>query len=85
MAAILQGTDLEKLHELCSKNYKDQAVWFLNAFWHDFAQKEAENIWAWVDLCHSLDDQKKDGSALDELKAHRFLEKIGDTHTVLQV
>jgi hypothetical protein len=85
MAANLKGSDSDKLHELCNKTYKDQAVWFLNAFWHDFAQKEAENVWKWVELCVDLDDQKKAGTALDELKAHRFLEKIGDTHTVLQL
>lgn len=27
------SNDLEKLHALCDKTYKDQAVWFLNAFW----------------------------------------------------
>ena len=85
MAAILQGTDLDKLHELCNKPFKDQAVWFLNAFWSDFGEKEAETIWSQVDLCVSLDDQKAQGNDLDEMKAHRFLEKIGDTHTVLQV
>jgi DNA repair exonuclease SbcCD ATPase subunit len=85
MAAILQGSDLEKLHELCGKNYKDQAIWFLNAFWNSFGQKEAEKVWDYVELCQELDDARKAGSALDELKAHRFLEKLHDTHTVLQL
>ena len=39
MASYLEGsTDLEKLHELCKKTHKEQAVWFLNAFWEDFMQ-----------------------------------------------
>jgi len=82
----LQGSDLDKLHGLCTKTYKDQAVWFLNAFWNEFAEKEAGNVWEFVSLCATLDDQKKDaGSELDELKFHRFLEKLNDTHTVLQL
>jgi hypothetical protein len=85
MAAILKGNDLDKLHELCAKSFKEQAVWFLNAFWSDFGQKEAETIWDQVALCVSLDEKHEAGSDLDEMKAHRFLEKIGDTHTVLQL
>lgn len=27
------SNDLEKLHALCDKTYKEQAIWFLNAFW----------------------------------------------------
>jgi len=34
----------QKFDALTKKNYKDQAIWFLNGFW-DFHQGEAENIW----------------------------------------
>ena len=38
-ATKLNGaTDLEKLRDLCSKTHKEQAVWFLNAFWEDFME-----------------------------------------------
>ena len=83
--ACLQGTDLEKLKELCEKSFKDQAVWCLNGFWHDFGEKEAENIWNFVQLCVELNDRDASGCKLDEMKAHRFLEKLKDTHTVLEV
>ena len=34
MSSLLPGAnDLERLHALCGKTYKEQAVWFLNAFW----------------------------------------------------
>ena len=85
MAAILHGNDLEKLKELCEKSFKDQAVWLLNGFWHDFGEKEAENIWNQVQLCIELNDKDASGCKLDEMKAHRFLEKLKDTHTVLEV
>jgi multidrug resistance efflux pump len=75
----------DKLHELCAKPYKEQAVWFLNAFWNEFAGKEAEAVWDYVVQCAALDDKKESGNELDEMKAHRFLEKLGDTHTVLQL
>ena len=50
MAAFLEGaTDLEKLHDLCKRTHKEQAVWFLNAFWDDFAK-----VW----FCFYLNHQK---------------------------
>lgn len=34
MATVLNGSsDKEKLDDLTSRTHKDQAVWFLNAFW----------------------------------------------------
>tara|TARA_R110002050_G_scaffold289417_1_gene442061 strand:+ start:191 stop:466 length:276 start_codon:yes stop_codon:yes gene_type:complete len=82
MANILQGSDLEKLHELCEKPYAQQAAWFLNAFWNEYGEKEAENVWKWVELCHDLDDKKKEGNALGTfvtsslLKVFLFLKKL---------
>jgi hypothetical protein len=80
----LEGAnDLEKLGHLCSLTYKQQAVWFLNAFW-DTYQAEAAKLWKHVQLCADLDAQRHaEGTALDELNAHRFLEQIGETLTVV--
>ncbi|KAL6065555.1 Merozoite surface protein 3a [Balamuthia mandrillaris] len=76
------SADYDKLSEVCSKNYKEQAIWFLNAFWDEFSG-EAEKIWGFVHTMAELDHQKKaEGSALDELQAHRFLEKYNETLTV---
>jgi len=76
------ATDTEKLAHLCSLTYKQQAVWFLNAFWDQY-EGEAEKLWKNVQLFSELDQQKHaEGSGLDELGAHRFLEQIGETHTV---
>ncbi|KAL6070573.1 Merozoite surface protein 3a [Balamuthia mandrillaris] len=84
MAHTLNGSnDLEKLEDLSSKTYKEQAVWFLNAFWEDFAKDEAERLWKFKHQCDELDHAKKaQGCALDELQAHRFLEKFNETMTV---
>ncbi|KAL6080410.1 putative TolA protein [Balamuthia mandrillaris] len=81
----LQGSsDSEKLLSLCDRSYKEQCIWFLNAYWDQFASNEAEKLWGYVQKCAELDLQRKAaGSALDELNAHRFLESIGETLTVL--
>jgi len=63
----LKGTDNEKLTELCNKTYKEQIVWFLNAFWEDFAEKQAEHMWKYNLKCIDLDLAKRaEGNALDE-------------------
>jgi hypothetical protein len=76
-------SDLEKLHAICAKTYKEQAVWFLNCFWEEFAEKEAELFWAYVLKNSELDlESHEQGSGLDEMKAHVFLEKFDETLTV---
>jgi DNA repair exonuclease SbcCD ATPase subunit len=78
-------TDQEKLASLSAKHYKEQATWFLNAFWNDFTSKEGENVWAWVGKHEELDPKKKEGNELDEFLGHRFLESIGTTMTVQEL
>jgi hypothetical protein len=83
---FLEGaTDIDKLHDLCKRTHKEQAVWFLNAFWEDFASDEAEQLWTYVDHAIKIDNAKETGNELDEMEAHRFLEKIGEAHTVLEM
>jgi len=84
---VLPGAnDLEKLHALCEKTYKEQAIWFLNAFWEDYAEKEAERLWDYVDKCAEIDiENHGDGNALDEMTAHVFLEKFAETLTVREL
>jgi len=75
--------DKDKFNSLCTKTYKEQGVWFLNAFWDSMGQKEAENVWKRVHELADLDTEKKaTGSAVDELQAHRFLERLQETMTV---
>jgi len=76
-------TDQEKLDDLCTRNYKDQAIWFLNAFWKTIGNKEAPNIWIYKHKMDEFDIEKgKEGCQLDELNAHRFLESLKETLTV---
>merc|ERR1712137_143727 len=80
------STDLDKLHAICQKTYKEQAVWFLNCFWQDFAEKEAELFWQYVLKNAELDLENHElGCGLDEMKAHVFLEKFDETLTVREM
>jgi DNA polymerase III gamma/tau subunit len=87
MASKLAGAnDFEKLKSLCLKTYKEQAVWFLNGFWDDFAANEAEKLWSYVHCIQKLDLQKgAEGCEVDELNAHRFLENFKETMTVREM
>lgn len=74
------------LDNLCKKTYKEQAIWFLNAFWNSFAKDEAEKIWEYVQKLNELDLEKhEEGCGVDELRAHVFLEKFSETLTVREM
>jgi chromosome segregation ATPase len=71
----------------------DQAVWWLNGFWEEGAQGYAEDIWNQAHLIIEIDTgakilygkrrvEQKQNCDLDEMKAHVFLEKCGETLTV---
>jgi len=82
----VKNNDQEKLISLCSRNYKDQAIWFLNAFWDPLGKTESENCWNYVKKCAEFDTEKRaEGTGLDEVCAHRFLEKVGETLTVVSL
>eukprot|EP01083_Nonionella_stella_P003822 10981_1 len=81
----LQGADdLEKLKSLSSKTYKEQSVWFLNALWAT-QESEAENMWKFCNEMTELDPKGAAGCELEELTAHRFLEKQAETLTVREM
>merc|ERR1712062_637653 len=56
----------------------------LNAYWAEYGEKEAEAVWAYVQTANELDKKKgEEGHAMDEFESHRFLEKFGQTSTVV--
>eukprot|EP01104_Vermistella_antarctica_P004378 TRINITY_DN14834_c0_g1_i1.p1 TRINITY_DN14834_c0_g1~~TRINITY_DN14834_c0_g1_i1.p1 ORF type:complete len:293 (+),score=90.85 TRINITY_DN14834_c0_g1_i1:49-879(+) len=80
----LSGADSEKIIELCSKTHRDQAVWFLNANWSKLGTEEAERLYKFVQKFNELDSQHhEEGTSLDEMTAHRFLEAFNETMTVV--
>jgi len=83
--ALAGKGDYEMLKALCAKPYKNQAIWFLNAFWHQLSG-DAETFWAHSLKLASLDLQKgAEGNELDEMQMHRFLESFKETMTVTEI
>jgi len=69
--------------DLINRTYKDQAIFFLNAFWPEVGN-QAEDVWRRHTKMVELDLQKgADGNDLDEFNAHRFLEFFEETKTVV--
>jgi len=83
----LKGSnDADKLKDLASRNYKAQAIWFLNAFWNTAGEKNSETIWKYVEKIAKIDLQKgADGNEVDEMQMHRFLEALSETQTVREM
>lgn len=77
--------DLSTFKKLTASKYIDQAKWYLNGFWADGGETNAENIFKWTQKFIELDKNKKNGVSLAEDMAHKFLESIGETLTVLEL
>jgi len=85
MAKLPGKNDEEKLNALNAKIHKEQAVWFLNAFWKEHGEKDAGKIWDYKHKFDTLDPKKAEGNELDEMNAHRFLESISSTLTIKEL
>jgi len=76
---------MASFQEIISRTYKEQSVFFLNAYW-DELQGEAEKVWIYHLRFVELDEKKKaEGCELDEFNAHRFLENFKETMTVIEM
>jgi len=75
------------LHELVERSeYPKQAQYFLNAFWTELGEQEADLIFETVEKFGKWD--KKDhnhGKSLNEWDSHKLLEDLGQTLTVLEM
>lgn len=80
------ATDMDKLKQLSSLKYAEQAKWFLNAYFEKYGEDEYEKVWNYAHKMAELDEKNgADGNELDELYAHRFLEIYGETMTVREM
>ena len=55
------------------------------SFPSDFMESDAEDCWRFVEQAVKIDNAGAAGTALDEMEAHRFLEKADEAHTVLEM
>mmetsp|Transcript_16148 Transcript_16148/g.17927 ORF Transcript_16148/g.17927 Transcript_16148/m.17927 type:complete len:335 (+) Transcript_16148:27-1031(+) len=83
----------EQFAALSSKKHSEQTIFWLNGFWKQGAQEEAETLWdvahmfGEIELGHkkmygSRKSEYKEGCDLDEMQSHVLLEKMGETLTV---
>jgi hypothetical protein len=75
---------MAKFSEAGRKNYKQQGIFFLNAFWAEHEQ-HAEKVWEYAHAFAKIDPLKDAGSELDEVQAHIFLEKFERPMTALEL
>jgi len=87
---------IEQFKEVTSKTHKEQAIYFLNAFWAEH-EKDAEDVWKWTQKFIELEkgvwdaEHKEDkkaytqGADLNEVLAHKVLESFGETLTALKL
>lgn len=87
---------LPAFQELTAKTHTEQGIWWLNGFWKEGAEGYAEDVWAYVHKCIEIEAGRpklygskvwdvQEGCDLDELKAHQFLEQLGETLTVVDL
>jgi cytoplasmic iron level regulating protein YaaA (DUF328/UPF0246 family) len=96
MAETLSEQHKNDFHQITQKSYKDQASFFLNAFWKELEPK-AEDIWKchkkFLDLdkqqWNALPKEKRptenytEANSLDEFWSHKYLESHGKTLTAI--
>jgi hypothetical protein len=75
---------MAKFSEASKKNYKQQGIFYLNAYWTEFGA-HAEKVWEYAHGFAKIDPLKDAGSELDEVQAHIFLEKFEKPMTALEL
>lgn len=67
--------DKQKLETISKKTFKEQAIWYLNATYGVDQDKNAEDLWNYVNKFAEYEIENHEaGCALDELNMHRVLE-----------
>ena len=84
--AALDNATLEKFRKITAMTYKEQAVFYLNAFWTQGGDAEAESVWKTMHDFIAVDHAKgKNGNQLDEVLSHHYLQKVGRTLTAIEL
>jgi len=58
MQTLTGANDKEKLDVLTGLSHKEQAVWFLNAFWNSVGEPNADQVWGYKHKFDELDQEK---------------------------
>eukprot|EP00742_Colponemidia_sp_Colp-10_P007548 GILJ01008136.1.p1 GENE.GILJ01008136.1~~GILJ01008136.1.p1 ORF type:complete len:316 (-),score=81.37 GILJ01008136.1:140-1087(-) len=87
MAAKKPLTDLqylEKLHDVSTRTYIEQAKFFLNAYIGEFSGRFGV-VLDFVTKFARFDPRNTEGNELGEFDAHRFLEHMEEANTVVEL
>jgi len=79
---------MDKIKSVTAMNYRDQAIWYLNAFWADAkpAETEAETVFQLITAFSKEDHVKgKNGCELNPIQAFNVLQKRNQTLTALEL
>jgi chemotaxis protein histidine kinase CheA len=76
---------VDQFQKITQLNFAEQAKWFLNAFWTRGAEPDKELIWSLAKKMTSFTKKGAAGTDLDELEAHKFIEALGETLTVIEL
>jgi len=74
-----------KFKGVTRNNYVDQAKWYLNAFWADGSEGQAEEVWTIAQKFIELDPKKKAGNELDPVMSSHYLQGINKAMTALEL
>lgn len=83
-------TDNETVARLQAKiaelDYEGQCKWFLNAFWAEWGEANAETVYTWCAAMRkfSMDMKNSDDHSVDEMQSARFFESLDDTKTAIE-
>merc|ERR1711934_929182 len=73
---------MSKFADACKLPYAEQGKFFLNAYW-DECGADAQKVYDACALIIEVDNNNKQGTSVEEDMAHVFLEKMGNTMTVI--
>jgi len=82
-------TDDECLGEfgktIATKTFKEQSIFFMNAYWMEHGEKNCKDIWLWTQSFEEFSADGKQGPHdLDDFQSARFLERHHEPMTVIQ-
>jgi len=81
----LSDKDRNTFKSLTRKVYVDQAKWYLNGFWREEGEQQAEEVWTIVHKFTALDPKKAAGNELDPVLSSHYLQGINKVMTALEL
>jgi chemotaxis protein histidine kinase CheA len=85
MAENLSSETIEKVKDIISLNYENQGIFYLNAFWSEGADAQAEQVFSLYQSFCKEDPRKEAGNELNPVQAFHLLQGRNETLTALEL